>query len=104
MSQILRYEHDTEADAIYVYLADKPYAYGADLSPERRVDFAADRSAIGVELSCLSHGVSLSGLPASTVTWLPHNTTARGNTAATGALTCTCAVVVSLREQPLPRP
>ena len=66
MSQILRYEHDAEADAIYVYLADKPYAYGEDLSPERRVDFAADRSAIGVELTCLSHGVSLSGLPAST--------------------------------------
>ena len=65
MSQILRYEHDPEADAIYVCLSDKAYAYGEDLSPERRVDFAADRTPIGVELTCLSHGVSLAGLPAS---------------------------------------
>ncbi|TAK60489.1 MAG: DUF2283 domain-containing protein [Dehalococcoidia bacterium] len=65
MSQIIRYEHDPEADAIYVYLSDKPYAFGEDLSPERRVDFSADRTPIGVELTCLSHGVSLAGLPAS---------------------------------------
>ena len=65
MSRILRYEHDPEADAIYVYLSDKPYAYGEDLSPERRVDFSADGTPIGVELTCLSGGVSLAGLPAS---------------------------------------
>jgi Protein of unknown function (DUF2283) len=65
MGAILRYEHDADADALYVHLADKPYAYGEDLSPERRVDFAADRTPVGVELTCLSHGVSLAGLPAS---------------------------------------
>lgn len=65
MAIIVGYEHDPEADAIYVHLADKPYAYGEDLSPERRVDFAADRTVIGVELTCLSHGVSVAGLPAS---------------------------------------
>jgi len=64
MAQVLQYEHDPEADAIYVHLADKPYAYGEDLSPERRVDFADDRTPVGVELTCLSHGVSLAGLPA----------------------------------------
>ena len=64
MAQILRHEHDPGADAIYVYLAEKAYAYGEDLSPERRVDFAADRTPIGVELTCLSHGVNLAGLPA----------------------------------------
>lgn len=64
MAQVLQYEHDPEADAMYVHLADKPYAYGEDLSPERRVDFAADRTPVGVELTCLSHGVSLAGLPA----------------------------------------
>ena len=64
MAQVLQYEHDPEADAIYVHLADKPYAYSEDLSPERRVDFADDRTPVGVELTCLSHGVSLAGLPA----------------------------------------
>ncbi len=64
MSETLRYEHDLDADAIYVHLADKSYAYGEDLSPEGRVDFAADRTPVGVELTCLSHGVSLAGLPA----------------------------------------
>ncbi len=65
MAMIVRFEHDPEADAIYVHPADKPYAYGEDLSPERRVDFAADRTPVGVDLTCLSHGVSLAGLPAS---------------------------------------
>ena len=64
MPDILRYEHDPEADAPYVYLSDKAYAHGEELSPERRVDFAADGTPIGVELTCLSEGVSLVGLPA----------------------------------------
>ena len=65
MSTILRFEHDPEADALYVYLSDKAYAYGEELSSERRVDFATDRTPIGVELTCLSEGVSLADLPAS---------------------------------------
>jgi hypothetical protein len=64
MPRIIRYEHDADADALYVYLSDGEYAYGEDLSPERRVDFAADGSPIGVELTCLSQGVSLAHLPA----------------------------------------
>ena len=52
-----------DADAIYVHLTDKPYAFGEDLDAERRVDYADDRSPIGVELTCVSHGVDLSGLP-----------------------------------------
>lgn len=60
---LLRYEHDPEADALYIYLSDAPYAYGEELAPERRVDFAADGVPIGVELTCLREGVDLAGLP-----------------------------------------
>jgi uncharacterized protein YuzE len=62
--KITKYEHDPDADALYVYLSEKPYAYGEDLSPERRVDFSDDGSPIGVELTCLSRGVRLDALPA----------------------------------------
>ena len=64
MAAILRYEHDTEADALYVYLSEKAYARGEDLSPERRVDFAEDGTVVGVELTCLGEGVRLDSLPA----------------------------------------
>jgi uncharacterized protein YuzE len=60
----LRYEYDRDADAIYVYLSEKPYAFGEDIGKERRVDYAADRTPIGVELTCVSHGVDLADLPA----------------------------------------
>ena len=62
--KITKYEHDPEADALYVYLSDDAYAYGEDLSPERRVDFSATGAPVGVELTCLSRGVRLDSLPA----------------------------------------
>lgn len=48
---------------MYIYLAEKPYAFGEDLDRERRVDCAADRTPIGIELTCLSRGVDLRDLP-----------------------------------------
>ena len=63
MSQ-LRYEYDREADAIYVYLSEKPYAFGEDIRKERRIDYAADRTPVGIELTCVSEGVDLADLPA----------------------------------------
>ncbi len=59
----LKLTHDPEADAVYVYLEDKPYARGVDLDDERRVDYAEDGTPIGVELTCVSVGVDLRGLP-----------------------------------------
>ena len=59
----LNVEHDPEADALYVRLGDKPYAYGEDFGDERRVDYAADGTPIGVELLCVSVGVDLTDLP-----------------------------------------
>ncbi len=57
----LRY--DEEADAIYIRLSDKPYSYGEELDRERRIDYAADGTPIGVELTCVSAGVNLRDLP-----------------------------------------
>jgi uncharacterized protein YuzE len=59
----MRMEYDRAADAIYIYLSDAPYAYGENLDPERRVDFAKDGTPIGVELLCVSEGVITNDLP-----------------------------------------
>ena len=59
----MKSKYDAEADAIYIYLSDKPYAYGKDLDDERRVDYASDNTPIGVELLCVRKGVNVDGLP-----------------------------------------
>lgn len=59
----MEFKHDAQADAIYIYLSNKPYAYGKDLDDERRIDYASDNTPIGVELLCVSKGVNLDGLP-----------------------------------------
>lgn len=56
-------EFDWDADAFYVRLSDKPYAYGHDLDSERRIDYAEDGTPIGVEITCLKEGVVLADLP-----------------------------------------
>lgn len=60
---MLRYTYDERADAIYIVLSDKPYAFGEDLDHERRIDYAADGTPIGVELTCVSTGVETDSLP-----------------------------------------
>lgn len=55
---------DPEAAALYVHLEDKPYAYGRDLDNERRIDFAADGTPIGVEFTCVTSGLDLHDIPA----------------------------------------
>lgn len=55
--------HDQQADAVYIHLSTKPYAYGIDLDNERRVDFADDNTPVGVEFLCVSNGVDVTGLP-----------------------------------------
>lgn len=52
-------EYDREADAIYIYLNNKPYAYGKDLDDDRRIDYAADDTPMGIELLDVSKGVNL---------------------------------------------
>jgi len=59
----MKFKYDREADAMYIHLSPKPYAYGKDLDDERRIDYASDSTPIGVELLCASKGVNLEGLP-----------------------------------------
>jgi uncharacterized protein YuzE len=59
----MEFERDLEADAVYIYLSSKPYAYGEDLDDERRVDYASDHTPIGVELLGVSMGVNVENLP-----------------------------------------
>ncbi len=59
----MRLKYDKQADAIYIYLSDKPYAYGKDLDNERRIDYDADDIPMGIELLCVSEGVDIESLP-----------------------------------------
>lgn len=59
----MKFKHDAQADAAYIYLSDKPYVYGRDLDDERRIDYASDNTPIGVELLNVSKGVNLDSLP-----------------------------------------
>ena len=56
-------KHDKIADAIYIKLSNKPYAYGTDLDDLRRIDYDSDGNSRGVELLCVSEGVNLEDLP-----------------------------------------
>jgi len=60
---MLECRYDPEADAIYIRLSNKEYAYGEELDRERRVDYAADGTPIGIELLCVSTGVDLRDIP-----------------------------------------
>ena len=60
----MKIKHDKKADAVYVYLNNRAYAYGKDLDDNRRIDYASDTTPIGVELLNVSRGVKLEGLPA----------------------------------------
>ena len=59
----MKMKYDPEADAVYIYLSDKPYAYGKDLDDERRIDYSSDNTPIGIELLCVSKGVNPGDLP-----------------------------------------
>ena len=59
----MRMKYDPEADAVYIYLSEESYAYGKDLDSERRIDYAADDTPIGIELLCVSKGVNPDDLP-----------------------------------------
>ena len=59
----MKLEYDDQADAIYVRLSGKPYAYGIELDDCRRVDYSSDGSPVGIELLCVSDGVNLGRLP-----------------------------------------
>ena len=59
----MKIKYDQKADAAYIYLSNKPYAYGKNLDNSRRIDYASDGTIIGVELLCLEKGVNPDNLP-----------------------------------------
>lgn len=59
----MKLKYDKKADAIYILLSNKPYAYGKDLDNERRVDYDAEGNPRGIELLCVSAGVITDDLP-----------------------------------------
>lgn len=60
----MNYEYDPDVNAIYIHLRDLPYAFGENLDTSRRIDYAADRLPIGIELLNVHRGVRLDRLPA----------------------------------------
>lgn len=59
----LSFSQDKKVDAVYISLSEKPYAYTKRLDDMRYVDYASDKTPIGVELLGVSWGVNISGLP-----------------------------------------
>jgi uncharacterized protein YuzE len=59
----MKLQYDAEADAVYIRLGEGAYAYGEELDPERRIDYADGGSPIGIELLCVSGGVDIRSLP-----------------------------------------
>lgn len=59
----MEFKRDAEAGAVYIYLSSNPYAYGKDLDDQRRIDYAADNTPVGVELISVAKGVNVEGFP-----------------------------------------
>jgi uncharacterized protein YuzE len=60
---VMKLEHDSSADAVYIRLRGKPYDHGMDLDDSRRIDYGGDGLPIGIELLNVSLGVDLTDLP-----------------------------------------
>jgi len=56
-------ERDPDADAVYIQLDNKPFAYTKKLDDTRYIDYAADSTPIGIELLAVSEGVVVDDLP-----------------------------------------
>jgi hypothetical protein len=50
MRQRTRAEYDREADVLYAWLRELPYAFRVDLDHARRVYYASDQEPIGIGL------------------------------------------------------
>ena len=59
----IKYTYDKGADAIYIYLSDKPYSYTVELDDSRNINYAKDDTPIGIELLYASCGVNTMDLP-----------------------------------------
>ena len=61
---MLRIRTDPRADAIYIQLLDEPIGYTEELDDNRLIDRTLNPGkAVGIDLSSVSKGVNLDGLP-----------------------------------------
>jgi len=61
---VLRITSDSKADAIYIQLLDEPIGYTEELDDNRLIDRTLNPGkVVGVDLSSVSKGVILKGLP-----------------------------------------
>lgn len=61
---MLRIETDPQTDAVYIQLLDEPIGYTEELDDDRLIDRTLNPGkAIGIDLSSVSKGVKLEGLP-----------------------------------------
>jgi len=60
---MLRIETDPKADAIYIQLLDELIGYTEELDDNRLIDRTLNGKAVGIDLSSVSKGVNLEGLP-----------------------------------------
>ena len=61
---MLRIRTDPRADAIYIQLLDEPIGYTEELDADRLIDRTLNPGeVIGIDLSSVSKGVNLEGLP-----------------------------------------
>ena len=59
----MRLEYDEKADAIYIYLDDRPIYHTEKLDDLRYIDYARAHTPVGIELLCVSDGVITNDLP-----------------------------------------
>jgi uncharacterized protein YuzE len=59
----MRLEYDKRANAIYIYLDDRPVDHTEKLDDLRYIDYARDNTPVGIELLCVSEGVIANDLP-----------------------------------------
>jgi len=59
----MRAEYDKRANAIYIYLDDRPVDHTEKLDDFRYIDHARDNTPVGIELLCVSDGVITNDLP-----------------------------------------
>ncbi len=59
----MRYEYDSEVQALYIYLSDAPVAFSKALDDGRIIDYTRENQPRGVELLNVDLGVRLDGLP-----------------------------------------
>ncbi len=63
---MLRIRTDPRADAIYIQLLDEPIGYTEELDDDRLIDRTLNPGkVVGIDLSSVSKGVNLKGLPES---------------------------------------